>query len=162
MNRVNETNWKYTTLKETFTAEYNGVLNKWEQNPKFTPLSKTTSIPAPFIWEPPPGLFCIRTSTNSAHPPKMHFKEIQEKCERNYDQNCTWPHSIISEHNIWLILVHEVSNTDIRSQNVTTLKYFIQLLKHDTLPRTHAIDIVNTWCVLQETTNAISTYFCET
>ena len=92
----------------------------------------------------------------------MHFKEIQEKCERNYDQNCTWLHSIISEHNIWLILVHEVSNTDIRSENVTTLKYFIQLLEHDTLLRTHAIDIVNTWCVLQETTNAIGTYFCET
>ena len=33
---------------------------KWDQNPKFTPLSETTSIPAPFIWEfPPPGI--IRT-----------------------------------------------------------------------------------------------------
>ena len=82
----------------------------------------------------------------------MHFKEIPEKCARNYDQNCRWLHSIISEHNIWLILVHKVSNTDIRSENVTTLKYFLQLLEHDTLPRTHAIDIVNTWCVLQETT----------
>ena len=27
------------------------------QNPKFTPLSETTSIPVPFIWQsPPPGL----------------------------------------------------------------------------------------------------------
>ena len=27
---------------------------KWDQNPKFTPLRETTSIPAPFIWESPP------------------------------------------------------------------------------------------------------------
>ena len=27
---------------------------KWDQNPKFTPLSESTSIPAPFIWESPP------------------------------------------------------------------------------------------------------------
>ena len=31
---------------------------KRDQNLKFTPLSETTSIPAPFIWEfpPPPGI----------------------------------------------------------------------------------------------------------
>ena len=28
---------------------------KRDQNLKFTPLSETTSIPAPFIWESPPG-----------------------------------------------------------------------------------------------------------
>ena len=28
---------------------------KWDQNPKFTPLSETTSIPTPFIWGVPPG-----------------------------------------------------------------------------------------------------------
>ena len=28
---------------------------KQDQNLKFTPLSETTSIPAPFIWESPPG-----------------------------------------------------------------------------------------------------------
>ena len=27
---------------------------KWDRNPKFTPLSETTSIPAAFIWGPPP------------------------------------------------------------------------------------------------------------
>ena len=27
---------------------------KRDQNLKFTPLSETTSIPAPFIWDPPP------------------------------------------------------------------------------------------------------------
>ena len=26
-----------------------------DQNPKFTPLSETTSIPVCFIWESPPG-----------------------------------------------------------------------------------------------------------
>ena len=30
---------------------------KQHQNLKFTPLSETTSIPAPFIWEPPPPGF---------------------------------------------------------------------------------------------------------
>ena len=28
---------------------------KWDQNPKLTPLSETTSIPVPFKWESPPG-----------------------------------------------------------------------------------------------------------
>ena len=28
---------------------------KWDQNPKVTPLSETTSIPAPFIWKSTPG-----------------------------------------------------------------------------------------------------------
>jgi len=40
------------TLKETFTAKYDGVLPrtpKWDQNQKFTPLSETTSIPTHFI-----------------------------------------------------------------------------------------------------------------
>ena len=35
------------TLKETFTATY--------QNPKFTPLGETKSIPPVFIWESPPS-----------------------------------------------------------------------------------------------------------
>ena len=48
------------TLKETFTAKYDGVLPrtpKWDHNPKFTALSETTSIPTPFICgvSPPPG-----------------------------------------------------------------------------------------------------------
>ena len=30
---------------------------KWDQNPKFTPLSTTTSIPTPFICGVPPGLW---------------------------------------------------------------------------------------------------------
>ena len=66
MNRVSKPNWKYTifyispraTLKETFTANISGVLPehpKLDQNPTFTPLSKTTRIPAPFMWEFPPG-----------------------------------------------------------------------------------------------------------
>ena len=46
------------TLNETFTAKYDGVLPrapyKWGQNPKFTPLTETTSIPTPFIWGAPP------------------------------------------------------------------------------------------------------------
>ena len=34
--------------------------SKWDQNPKFTPLSETTSIPTPSICRvPPPGLRCI-------------------------------------------------------------------------------------------------------
>ena len=27
---------------------------KRDQTPKFTPISETTGIPAPFIWDPPP------------------------------------------------------------------------------------------------------------
>ena len=41
------------TLNETFTAKHDGVCPehpKWDQNPKFTPLSKMTSIPTPFIF----------------------------------------------------------------------------------------------------------------
>ena len=61
MNRVNKTNWKYkifnicsrTTLKETFTAKYNDVLLR-KPSVRFTPLSKTKSIPAPVIWKSPP------------------------------------------------------------------------------------------------------------
>ena len=66
INRVNKTKWKYiflnissrATLKETLTAN-NDVCPehpKWDQNQKFTPLSETTSIPAPFIWDSTPGL----------------------------------------------------------------------------------------------------------
>ena len=43
-----------TTLNETFTAKYNGVLPRapsGDQNQKFTLLSETTSIPTPFICE---------------------------------------------------------------------------------------------------------------
>ena len=29
---------------------------KWDQNPKFTPLSETTGNPAPFVWESPWGI----------------------------------------------------------------------------------------------------------
>ena len=59
MNWVNKTNWQNiiissrATLKETFTAKYNEKHPKWDQNPKFTPLRETTSIPAPFKWSPP-------------------------------------------------------------------------------------------------------------
>ena len=44
------------TLNETFTAICKGVLPRtpWDQNPKFTPLSETTSIPTPFICGVPP------------------------------------------------------------------------------------------------------------
>ena len=41
-----------------FTAWYNGPEHlKWDQNPKFTHLSETTSILAPFIWESLPRDF---------------------------------------------------------------------------------------------------------
>ena len=38
---------------------------KCDQNPKFTPLSETTSIPASFIWDSPPGLLTTRISHSS-------------------------------------------------------------------------------------------------
>ena len=40
------------TLNKTFTAKYDGVFPKHpkcDKNPKFTPLSETTSIPNPFM-----------------------------------------------------------------------------------------------------------------
>ena len=40
------------TLNETLTAKNNDILR--EQNPKFIPLSETTSIPDHSIWEFPP------------------------------------------------------------------------------------------------------------
>ena len=44
------------TLNETFTAKYDGVLPRtpWNQNLKFIPLSKMTSIPTHFICGSPP------------------------------------------------------------------------------------------------------------
>ena len=67
MNRVNKTNLKYiyifhtssrATLKETFTAKYIVVMPRtpYKVRPKseLTPLSETTNIPAPLIWESPP------------------------------------------------------------------------------------------------------------
>ena len=46
------------TLNETFTAKLMACCPehpKWYQNPKFTPLSETTSIATPFICRVPPG-----------------------------------------------------------------------------------------------------------
>ena len=46
------------TLKKTFTAKYMAFCPehpKWDQNRKITPLSETTSIPAPFHMGVPPG-----------------------------------------------------------------------------------------------------------
>ena len=71
MNRVNKTNLIYiyiyiyifhtssrATLKETFTAKYIVVMPRtpYKVRPKseLTPLSETTNIPAPLIWESPP------------------------------------------------------------------------------------------------------------
>ena len=34
---------------------------KWDQNPKFTTLSETTSIPTPFMWESPREFSTLRT-----------------------------------------------------------------------------------------------------
>ena len=49
------------TLDETFTSKYDGVCPehpKWDRNPKFTPLSETSSIPTPFqCGVPLPGTF---------------------------------------------------------------------------------------------------------
>ena len=45
--------FSHATLNETFTAKRDGVCPehpKWDQNPKFTPLSKMTNIPTPFIF----------------------------------------------------------------------------------------------------------------
>ena len=48
------------TLNETFTAKLMAFCPEHYQNPKFTPLSETTSIATPFICRgppPPPGLW---------------------------------------------------------------------------------------------------------
>ena len=55
---------------------------KRDQNPKFTPLSETTSIPVCFIWEsPPPGLsshthFCFVMFRQTADRVEEHFWKI--------------------------------------------------------------------------------------
>ena len=44
--------------KSLIVEQFQGNYLNWNQNPKFTPLSETTSIPPLFIWEsppPPPG-----------------------------------------------------------------------------------------------------------
>ena len=70
MNRVNRTNWRKIFFLYFFVFCYEHP--KWDQNPKFTPISETTSIPAPFIWEPPPspalhfGIYTRRISSCTA------------------------------------------------------------------------------------------------
>ena len=69
MNGVNKTNWKYTYQIYIFIffrvqpytrpsrlnmMAFYSKHPKWQQNPKFTPLSETTSIPIPFISGVPP------------------------------------------------------------------------------------------------------------
>ena len=53
---------------------------KWDQNPKFIPLSETTSIPTPFIWgvPPPPG-FIIG-----------HYRVPPSLCKRNEVKYSKW------------------------------------------------------------------------
>ena len=46
---------------------------KWDQNPKFTPLNETTSIPAPFIWEFPRWAFHLQ----SARPAHVFHRWVQ-------------------------------------------------------------------------------------
>ena len=53
---------------------------KWDQNPKLTTLSETTSIPAPLIWSPPPP--------HPARVVKMASKTVTST-DKVY-----WPHNI--------------------------------------------------------------------
>ena len=46
---------------------------KWDQNPKFTPLNETTSIPVPFIWEFPRWAFHLQ----SARPAHVFHRWVQ-------------------------------------------------------------------------------------
>ena len=48
---------------------------KWDQNPKFTPLRETTSIPTPFICGvPPPGSGSYRVTKHSRKPSHSRTK----------------------------------------------------------------------------------------
>ena len=68
INRVNKTNWKYTIV---FCPEN----PKEDQNPKFTPLSETTSIPAPFIYGVPPGNHCFHRNFRFSHKCPINWRE---------------------------------------------------------------------------------------
>ena len=116
------------TLNETFMAKYNGVLlkhPKWDQNPKFTPLSDMTSISAPFhmqVAPPPPlgeevGGDCgIREniSDRMVWRPKIsdqlvdYFMLLREKYINTYITRTSKfqvfhfePSYLINEHNCW-------------------------------------------------------------
>ena len=60
MNGINKSNLKYTY--QIYYHIFSRARLLWDQNPKFTPLSETTSIPTSLICgvpPPPPGLFYL-------------------------------------------------------------------------------------------------------
>ena len=46
---------------------------KWDQNPKLTTLSETTSIPAPLIWSPPPAQVVKMASKTVTSTDKVYW-----------------------------------------------------------------------------------------
>ena len=55
---------------------------KWDQNPKFAPLSETTSIPAPFIWESPETLLSF-VGVFALLLPFVHSRELSSPIPRS-------------------------------------------------------------------------------
>ena len=58
--------FSHATLNETYTPKYDGLFfpehPRWDQNPKFTPLSEMISITTPFICRVPPGWdYCYKS-----------------------------------------------------------------------------------------------------
>ena len=49
---------------------------KWDQNPKFTPLSETTSIPNPFICGVPPPGTRVRVQPQSLKFVQVYIMDI--------------------------------------------------------------------------------------
>ena len=58
---------------------------KWDQNPKFTPLSETTSIPTPFICGVPPTFRGARAGKSSGE--QYLFCWVWDWCEKSWSPN---------------------------------------------------------------------------
>ena len=104
MNRVNETNnfiifLRVQPLKRPLRLNIMAFCPehpKRDQNLKFTPLSETTRIPAPFIWEssppPPPGDECSHSeshcdcSARREKGPREKMKNKERVCTKCFEK----------------------------------------------------------------------------
>ena len=135
MNWVNKTNWQNIYLRVqpykrslrlntmTFCPEH----PKWDQNPKFTPLSETTNIRAA---SPAPRVTCLHLSTISVISvkrlvvemlPTMKQQRLQSRLQHSWLNNCVttemwWP--VYGEHEGLFCLLckkHDTSNPQNKS-----------------------------------------------
>ena len=103
-----------------FSPEY----PKWDQNPKFTPLSETTNIPTPFIWSPlpPGGKTIVNTCSCCLKRISLYFcfeKESDDEMETDQTEEGNQPFvahvPVPSQKEVGFIIVKLASFSDIEN-----------------------------------------------